>query len=38
VNIDMISTSDIRITCVVRSEDVEKSVVSLNAAFDLGID
>ena len=36
VNIDMISTSDIRITCVVDRSEVNKSVVALNEAFELG--
>ena len=35
VNIDMISTSDIRITCVVASEQVDEAVRSLHDAFDL---
>ena len=37
VNIDMISTSDIRITCVVDRSDVNRSVIALNEAFELGI-
>ena len=36
VNIDMISTSDIRITCVVDRSDVNRSVIALNEAFELG--
>ena len=36
VNIDMISTSDIRITCVVDRSEVNKSVVAVNEAFELG--
>jgi len=36
VNIEMISTSPIKISCVVREEDVERSVRDLHAAFDLG--
>ncbi|MFN2506173.1 MAG: aspartate kinase [Acidimicrobiales bacterium] len=35
VNIEMISTSPIRISCVVRAGDVEKGVRSLHAAFEL---
>jgi len=36
VNIDMISTSDIRITCVVDRSEVNRAVVALNEAFELG--
>jgi aspartate kinase len=36
INIDMISTSTIRISCMVRSEDVERAVRCLHAAFELG--
>lgn len=35
VNIEMISTSAIRISCVVRDEAVERSVQALHEAFDL---
>jgi aspartate kinase len=35
INIEMISTSTIRISCVVREEDVERAVRSLHAAFEL---
>jgi aspartate kinase len=35
VNIEMISTSTIRISCVVAEEDVERAVRALHAAFDL---
>jgi aspartate kinase len=35
VNIEMISTSTIRISCVVREEDVERAVQSLHRAFEL---
>jgi aspartate kinase len=35
VNIEMISTSPIRITCVVRAEQVEEAVQCLHAAFEL---
>jgi aspartate kinase len=35
VNIEMISTSSIRLSCVIRSEDVEKAVQSIHTAYDL---
>ncbi|MGH9093970.1 MAG: aspartate kinase, partial [Acidimicrobiales bacterium] len=35
INIEMISTSSIRLTCVVRAELAERAVVALHAAFDL---
>jgi aspartate kinase len=35
VNIEMISTSTIRISCVVAEEEVERAVQSLHAAFGL---
>jgi len=35
VNIEMISTSSIRISCVVPATDVEKAVRALHAAFEL---
>ena len=35
VNIEMISTSPIRISCVVRGDQVERAVQSLHSAFDL---
>lgn len=35
VNIEMISTSAIRISCVVREEAIERAVQSLHRAFDL---
>ncbi len=38
VNIEMISTSPIKISCVVRAEDVPKAVQRLHTAFDLGSD
>jgi aspartate kinase len=38
VNIEMISTSPIKISCVVREEDVERAVRDLHAAFELGED
>lgn len=36
VNIDLISTSTIRISCIVREEDAERAVRALHRAFDLG--
>ena len=36
VNIEMISTSSIRISCVVAESDVERAVRVLHEAFDLG--
>ncbi|HUV11250.1 MAG TPA: aspartate kinase [Acidimicrobiia bacterium] len=36
VNIEMISTSSIRISCVVAQSDVERAVRVLHVAFDLG--
>ena len=36
VNIEMISTSTIRISCVVHEDDVERAVRALHASFDLG--
>ncbi len=38
VNIEMISTSPIKISCVVREADVETAVRQLHTAFDLGRD
>ncbi len=38
VNIEMISTSPIKISCVVREEHVETAVRELHAAFELGAD
>ena len=35
VNIDMISTSAIRVSCVIAADDVERAVERLHAAFDL---
>ena len=37
VNIEMISTSSIRISCVVPLPDVERAVIALHSAFDLQI-
>jgi len=36
VNIEMISTSPIKISCVIREEHVERAVRELHTAFDLG--
>jgi aspartate kinase len=38
VNIEMISTSPIKISCVVREQDVETAVRQLHTAFELGSD
>jgi aspartate kinase len=38
VNIEMISTSPIKISCVVRGSDVPEAVRRLHAAFELGAD
>jgi len=38
VNIEMISTSPIKISCVIREEEVEDAVRGLHAAFELGAD
>jgi aspartate kinase len=38
INIEMISTSPIKISCVVASEHVQDAVRSLHSAFDLGAD
>jgi aspartate kinase len=38
VNIEMISTSPIKISCVVRGDDVETAVRELHQAFELGAD
>ncbi len=35
VNMEMISTSEIRITCIMKDTDVEKAVRALHAAFEL---
>jgi aspartate kinase len=37
INIEMISTSPIRITCVVRADQVEQAVLALHDAFELGV-
>ena len=36
INIEMISTSPIKISCVIRGEHVEQAVRALHAAFELG--
>ncbi len=38
INIEMISTSPIKISCVIRAVDVPRAVQSLHSAFDLGPD
>jgi aspartate kinase len=38
VNIEMISTSPIKISCVIREQDVETAVRELHTAFELGAD
>jgi aspartate kinase len=38
VNIEMISTSPIKISCVVREQDVQTAVRELHTAFELGAD
>lgn len=38
INIEMISTSSIRISCVIQADQVPEAVRSLHAAFDLGED
>jgi aspartate kinase len=38
VNIEMISTSPIKISCVIREEDVQTAVRALHSAFELGAD
>ena len=35
VNIEMISTSAIRISCVIPEDDLERAVVALHEAFEL---
>src|SRR5207302_2582215 len=36
INIEMISTSPIKISCVIRSDDVAEAVRALHSAFELG--
>lgn len=38
INIDMISTSDIKISCIVKNSDTEKAVLALHEKFGLGGD
>jgi aspartate kinase len=38
INIEMISTSPIKISCVIGADDVPQAVRALHAAFDLGAD
>jgi aspartate kinase len=38
INIEMISTSPIKISCIIRAADVPRAVQSLHSAFDLGAD
>ena len=35
VNIEMITTSEIRITCIISKNEVEVAVTALHAAFEL---
>ena len=37
INIEMISTSAIRISCIVREAEVERAVQALHGAFELGV-
>jgi aspartate kinase len=36
INIEMISTSSIRVSCVVRAADADRAVRAVHARFDLG--
>ena len=38
INIEMISTSAIRISCVIRAGDMEQAVVALHQSFELDKD
>jgi aspartate kinase len=38
INIEMISTSPIKISCVIRADQVPQAVTALHAAFELGAD
>jgi aspartate kinase len=38
INIDMITTSDIRITCIIKAEQVNEAVNALHSAFELDQD
>jgi aspartate kinase len=35
INIEMISTSSIRVSCVIRAEDAERAVRAIHRGFDL---
>jgi aspartate kinase len=35
INIDMITTSDIRITCIISASQVDEAINALHAAFEL---
>ena len=37
INIEMISTSDIRITCVVKADKVHDAVNALHSTFELDV-
>jgi len=37
INIEMISTSTIRISCVVRESDIERALIALHDAYQLGV-
>jgi aspartate kinase len=36
INIEMISTSEIKVSCVIKREDVDRAVRILHAGFNLG--
>jgi aspartate kinase len=36
VNLQMVSTSEIKISCIIAREDVKKAVQSIHDAFNLG--
>jgi len=36
INIDMISTSEIKISCVINKKYADKAVIALHKAFELG--
>jgi aspartate kinase len=38
VNIEMISTSEVRITCMIAEEELETALLALHTAFELGSD
>jgi aspartate kinase len=38
INIEMISTSPIKISCVVAADEVDRGVRALHQAFELGVD